>query len=511
MSAEAVAAVAPATAPAHLPPVPAPAAAPSPVPLAPAAVPTLPTERYRDDPMKNPEWDAVVRLREIQVIREPGQPPLVGCLAVKGFLEVDDEGVLAVEAIREHRTLRAAHAALVERHGLNLDLVDFLRHLIEKGFVESVNGRDVTTAVTRKRERTFLPRVRPGSVRFLRSWWFAGGCGALVASAVAACFADPSLVPGYADVRLFPRASLTVIVAFLFVLANAFVHEMAHLLMARSFGLDASISVSHRFHFIVLQTDVTNAWTLPRRRDRCWVFLAGMAYNIVSWAVCVLLVALAQAGILPLGTDATRALTFAAFLNTIPIQFQFLVWLRTDLYFALLTVFRQRALLEDSRRYLGFLGRRAGLALMRYPKVPCAGCGQEHRLGERWCPRCGRYDRDPGDRQMPISGRARPLLLAFGVLLVLVIPGFLLFALNGLLRAFSLLFGVTLVDLRRHAGDGQWLLVAEDAVVGAVLSLQAVMLLTFALPNLLRRVAGAFEGFPYVWAWAALLGSRLRS
>jgi len=121
---------------------------------------------------------------------------------------------------------------------------------------------------------------------------------------------------------------------FWFVLAA--VHELCHWLTARAEGVSASIRVNRRLYFVVLETNLTGLWGLPRRR-RYWPLLAGMAFDSLV-LFSVLLARLGdQLGWWQLARGVAGLLAALTFIELTSIVTQCFVFLRTDVYAVLLT------------------------------------------------------------------------------------------------------------------------------------------------------------------------------
>jgi hypothetical protein len=244
---------------------------------------------------------------------------------------------------------------------------------------------------------------------------------------------------------LSAHPALTLLGSFVGLLAFAFVHELAHYFTARSFGIDARITVGRRFYILVLQTDVTNAWALPKRA-RLRIFLAGMAFNLTVASVLGILLFAQDAGYVSLG-EWTRWLRFAVFVNVMPLAFQLMFFARTDLYYVLALATRDRNLAGDARAALRSTSKRIWARLRARPP-PAAADGF-----------------DP---------QARRRLVLFGI-------GFL--AAQSLIWAYAALIGwqfqLRLILVGLFMMRGGPLDVLEGGIVVALASVQLAMLVWF--------------------------------
>lgn len=129
-------------------------------------------------------------------------------------------------------------------------------------------------------------------------------------------------------------------------------HEVAHLAAARATGVPARITISTRLQFLAAQTDVSGVWGAPRRH-RMTVYLAGLGLDFVIAGTILLILILAG----PHGL--ARQLLLVAFAETLlAVPTQFMVFMRTDLYFVLQNLTRCANLYADGSAYLRYLARR---------------------------------------------------------------------------------------------------------------------------------------------------------
>ncbi len=140
-----------------------------------------------------------------------------------------------------------------------------------------------------------------------------------------------------------PALSLGALLAAGVLLAGG--HEFYHWLAARAQGVAGRFSVGRRAFILVFETDLSQLWGLPRRR-RFGPLLAGLAFDIVVTAGCL---AGRMAGPPPL---LDRILAAIVLVQVVAVLYQCLAFMRTDLYFVLLTALGCRDLHRVTRLYL---------------------------------------------------------------------------------------------------------------------------------------------------------------
>jgi hypothetical protein len=126
---------------------------------------------------------------------------------------------------------------------------------------------------------------------------------------------------------------------------------MSHLLAARAVGVKSRLGIGHRLWVLVAETDLTGLWAVPKRQ-RYLPLLAGPLTDLASASTILLLLRAANLGWIglpPLAVEMLRAIFFAYVLQLV---WQLFFFLRTDLYYALATLFDCKNLLGDTETFL---------------------------------------------------------------------------------------------------------------------------------------------------------------
>jgi hypothetical protein len=325
-----------------------------------------------------------VHLHELQVRRD-GLEWCVGRLDAGDFVVLPEVGACALRLLRDGRTVQEVRERLRGEHGRDIDVEAFLASLVDLGFVAAVDGQPVPGPAARP---PALPWLRPADVRWLLSPWTGGALVVLVALGVAAAVAVPDAVPGRQDLVWSRWGSLVLAGNAAVAWTLIFLHELAHLATARAAGVPGTIGLDTRLHFLVAQTDVTGVWASPRR-VRITVYLAGIALNLAAAATAVV-----ARGVTGPDGPAGRGLAVVAALSLVLITPQFLVFMRTDLYFLLQDLSGCRNLYADGSAYGRYLAVRVPGALVR-------------RAGTR------------SDPSLSLPGRERGMVRAYAGVLIL--------------------------------------------------------------------------------------------
>ncbi|MFE2041273.1 hypothetical protein ACFXAZ_10145 [Streptomyces sp. NPDC059477] len=285
-----------------------------------------------------------VRLHELAA-RPDGTEWIVGRPATGTFVAVPEAGKRALDLLGEGLSTGEAARRLEEETGHDLDVADFVDALVELGFVAEVDGRAVPLPDPPK---PTLPRIRPAHVRWTLSPLLPV---LIVLLIVTALIARPEGVAlSYRTLLWSEHGSLVLAFGAASGWALLLLHELAHLVTARATGVPARMRLGTRLQFLVMQTDISGIELAPGRH-RMTAYLAGIGVNLAAASAAALAAGAAE------GT-ARRMLAALTVLALLPLPFQLMVFMRTDLYFVLQDLTRCRDLYGDGRAYARYAARR---------------------------------------------------------------------------------------------------------------------------------------------------------
>ena len=288
-----------------------------------------------------------VRLHQL-AIRPDGDSCVVGRTEIGVFVAVPPVAVDAIRLLDGHRSVDDVRRRLHAAHGRDVDVAALVTDLAELGFVTEIDGR---TLATPEPVRPSVRWLRPRHVRWTLHPAVPVVLLVLAVAAVVTVLAVPHTLPTFRDLLWSPRGSAVIAGNAAIIWTVVLVHELAHLVTARGAGVPGRISLGTRLQFLVAQTDVTGVWAAPRR-VRITVYLAGMAVAVAVAAVAVL----ARAWIGPT-SGAGKVLGAVSLIAATSLAPQFLVFMRTDLYFVLQDLSGCRNLYADGGAYLRYRGR----------------------------------------------------------------------------------------------------------------------------------------------------------
>ncbi|MDX6718870.1 MAG: putative peptide zinc metalloprotease protein [Solirubrobacteraceae bacterium] len=293
--------------------------------------------------------DARVAVRPIAQQRE-GQSVTIGDLGRQVFLTIPTEGMDILSALAAGRTVGEAVALYEQTHHQTPDVEDFLSALADEGFVAPW-GDEAFAEEVRQSAAPSLGRISPAVARRLFGAPVLGVCALVVCAAVALLVSDPGVMPGPGALVFHHHLAALSLGMFAVTAAGVTVHELGHLLAARASGVPAKIGLGHRLWFVVVETDMTGIWMVPKRR-RYLAFLAGPIIDVVCAAVLVgVLWAQSRGwiGLSPVLAQFTGAVLFSYLLRVL---WQCFVFVRTDFYFVIATALDCKRLLADTEDLL---------------------------------------------------------------------------------------------------------------------------------------------------------------
>ncbi|GGQ19639.1 hypothetical protein [Streptosporangium pseudovulgare] len=273
-----------------------------------------------------------VRLRPLSVVEE-GDEVLVGDPATGTFVSMPAVGGVVISALLRGATEEEAAGEAEAFAGEPVDMPSFVATLAELGFVDDrpdAERRVVRTAPIQMRRWMAGVSRRAARPFFGPVAWI---CYAVLALFCLVVFAvSPSLFPDPAqDAFLLDDIGLSALLLMPFVLVSTFLHECGHWLAARAVGVESRFGVDRRMMLLVLETDLSQLWTVPRRR-RYGPLLGGMAVDVVLLSLLLGARLLIRQGVWSPDPVVDATLSTWVFVKLAGLLWQCMVFLRTDLY-----------------------------------------------------------------------------------------------------------------------------------------------------------------------------------
>ncbi len=263
--------------------------------------------------------DIVGRYATLTVVRE-GEGFVLGSRHSAEFVAVPDIGGRVVRWLQDGASIEECTWRATEVAGEPVDVAGFLDGLAQAGLLPAHDGAPTASVAVAAWKRN-LGRVLFGKPGLTVQ-------GLLVVAAAVTAIAAPQVRPVYTDaiVTTVPLASVLLIPIVATALGLA--HECAHVLAAWAAGVTSRVSISRRAVALVYQTDLTRLWSVPRKA-RVVPLLAGILFDGATIGLLDLMQLTVLRHAPSLVVQLTREVNF---LNVGAIVFQFLIFLRTDVY-----------------------------------------------------------------------------------------------------------------------------------------------------------------------------------
>ena len=279
-------------------------------------------------------------------IRRDGEEWIVGRIETGTFIAIPEIGVQILEGMDARRSLEEIGRDL----DTGVDVAGFVVQLIDLGLVAEVDGHALPQDPP---PRPSLSWLRPHHVRWAVSLTIAVIVGCVVATAAGVLLLTPETFPSYRDLIWTRYHSLVLLSQIATTWGLIFCHELGHLITARAVGVPGRVRLGTRLQFLVAQTDVSGIWAVSRRH-RLWVYAAGMAIDMTAAAVALVVMAVLRSS----GVAVPFAFPMIVLTVATMAPLQFLVFMRTDVYFILQDLAGCRNLYSDGAAYLRHLASR---------------------------------------------------------------------------------------------------------------------------------------------------------
>jgi hypothetical protein len=280
---------------------------------------------------------------------EDGDDVIIANAGRSCFLAVPREAVTLLHLLAQGHTLGETCALYEQAYGIKPDIEDFIETLTSEGFITIATT--VAPAEKVSERHYHFDNIPVTLAKRICSWPALAGCAVLVALAIAACAIEPTLIPTPAALVFEQNPVPMALALFATSIVTLFVHELAHLLAARAAGVPSRIGLGNRLWILVAETDMTGIW-LASPAWRCIAFLAGPLFDLTLSAALVIILFGAHHGWLQLGETLQLLLRANLFVGLTRILWQFYLFVPTDFYYVLGTLFHCKSLMHDTQTFL---------------------------------------------------------------------------------------------------------------------------------------------------------------
>lgn len=157
-------------------------------------------------------------------------------------------------------------------------------------------------------------------------------------------------IPNYKDYFFTDNYLICILVLFVYGWFSVFKHEIAHFLAARSRNILSKLSLDTRLIFLVTETTFKGIYTIKENK-RYRLYLAGIFADFIFMASFIMLLFLNDSQIIYFSEGFYALLKSFILIEFLGILWQFLFFVKTDLYYCIADFFDKENLLEDTKKY----------------------------------------------------------------------------------------------------------------------------------------------------------------
>lgn len=254
-----------------------------------------------------------------------GDEVTVGRHGNEEFVVLPAAGAELLRRLAAGSTSAEAADWFLHSYGDEVDVEDFVAELAELGFVRPPD-EPVAAEPKIRWQRLGRAIFSPvGGVCYLM----------LIGAWLDSMMHRPDLVPKPHNLVFTHYVSLVILTLLAAQMPLLLLHESAHALAGRRLGLPSKLSVGRRMQFLVFETTI-NGLVAVERRKRYLPILAGMMTDLgISAALGLLAAVLSPDG----APSQLAALSLSlSYLTLLRFSWQFWFFLRTDIYYLIVTV-----------------------------------------------------------------------------------------------------------------------------------------------------------------------------
>ncbi len=157
-------------------------------------------------------------------------------------------------------------------------------------------------------------------------------------------------LPKYEDFFFNSNYLLCLLVSFTYSWLSTFRHEFFHFLAARSRNIVTSFGISSRANYIVAETIFENAYTI-KEKNRYRLYLSGIFSDLFFLGIYLLIIFLNNTSIIHISNMLYLLLKSFILIEFLGIIWQFLIFIKTDIYLFFADLLDRENLMEESKKY----------------------------------------------------------------------------------------------------------------------------------------------------------------
>lgn len=284
---------------------------------------------------------------------------IISRLDTASVLVLPPDGVEILDCLATGMTIGELNTYYQNKYQETPDLDDFLQILEEAGFIlplkenQIINTQTVKTIFTdntveqkHPQQFHFTQFPEPLAQQLCSKFTFYLSL-VIISIAGIAIILNPSIVPGWQSLVFTEHITLMNLSLMIIGFIGVCLHEMAHLVAARSFGIGTRLGIGHRMWILVAEADMTGVWILPNKK-RYIPFLAGPLLDLTITSVLFIILFVVESGWMALPNTILLILRAVIFAYLLGLLWQCYFFLRTDFYYVIANYFRCKNLMGDA-------------------------------------------------------------------------------------------------------------------------------------------------------------------
>jgi putative peptide zinc metalloprotease protein len=312
----------------------------------------MPTSLTEEGLMSVYAPETIVRVYPYSV-QDDGDDVVIGRPETGTFLAIPRQALEVLDLLRSGNTIAETSAIYQRKYDETPDLGDFLALLEKKGIVAiSEQVAPLSPVPTQQTHlRYHFSDFPQSAAQILFGRWAIMLYLSIIVLGLIAIIRDPSVGPHLSSFYFPDRRALSWIILTVLAYSTVFVHELSHLVAARSRGISSRLGIGHRLWNLVAETDMTGLWGVPKR-ERYLPLIAGSLTDAVSGCVLILLLQAHRQHWVPLSSFWAHLVEAMIFIYTMRIAWELSIFVRTDFYYVVATATNCKNLLGDTESYL---------------------------------------------------------------------------------------------------------------------------------------------------------------
>ena len=295
--------------------------------------------------------DSVVRFRPLFIKKHEKAEDswLVGYEPADITVALPTIGTLAIQKLQEGASVAKAREALLHQFQEDIDVLDLVQALAEVGLVESIDGHFLEEP--RAIGQSWLDHIPISSI----SWLYSLPALSFFTTLILAGFLLFLLIPdtrAHASDLLWTPSYLIDIVSLCIIFPLlGILHELSHLLAARTKNLRGEVILSYRLFYVVFVSRIAGIWKLPQRQ-RLLIYCAGMGNDCLIAGILVLILFANADHVLDISAEIKALIKFIITYEYINVLWQLQICVKTDMDHIFVDLTDRHDLIDKTRLFI---------------------------------------------------------------------------------------------------------------------------------------------------------------